>query len=124
MKALTLKQPWASLVANGDKKFEFRKWKTNYRGPVLIHAGCGFEKDSINKFDIDYPKSRFIAIADIIDCLEVDDDFNDMIISLNSSVYGNKRRTGYVWILDNIRKINYDVLITLIFLIVYLFINF
>ena len=38
MKALTLWQPWASLVALGLKTIETRGWRTNYRGPLLIHA--------------------------------------------------------------------------------------
>jgi len=38
LKALTLWQPWASLLAGGGKMFETRSWKTNYRGPVVIHA--------------------------------------------------------------------------------------
>ncbi len=32
MKGLTIKEPWASLIVNGYKKYEFRSWKTNYRG--------------------------------------------------------------------------------------------
>ena len=38
MKALSLKQPWAYLIANGLKDIENRKWRTKMRGPVLIHA--------------------------------------------------------------------------------------
>lgn len=38
MKALTLTQPWASLIAFGEKKVETRGWSTPHRGPVLIHA--------------------------------------------------------------------------------------
>lgn len=38
MKALTLTQPWASLIALGEKKVETRGWATPHRGPVLIHA--------------------------------------------------------------------------------------
>ena len=30
MKVLTIKQPWATLIIQGDKKYEFRSWKTNY----------------------------------------------------------------------------------------------
>ena len=29
MKALTIKQPWATLIMQGDKRFEFRSWQTN-----------------------------------------------------------------------------------------------
>lgn len=38
MRALTLWQPWASLVAAGIKRTETRRWKTPYRGPLAIHA--------------------------------------------------------------------------------------
>lgn len=38
MKALSIKQPWASLIAHGIKDIENRTWATKYRGKVLIHA--------------------------------------------------------------------------------------
>lgn len=38
VKALTLWQPWASLVALGVKTIETRSWSTKYRGPLAIHA--------------------------------------------------------------------------------------
>jgi len=37
-KALSVKQPWAGLIAQGTKTIETRKWATNYRGPLLICA--------------------------------------------------------------------------------------
>ncbi len=36
--ALSLKQPWATLLAHGIKVIEIRKWPTIHRGHVLIHA--------------------------------------------------------------------------------------
>lgn len=39
MKALTIRQPWASLIALGVKTIETRSWSTSYRGPLAIHAG-------------------------------------------------------------------------------------
>ena len=39
MKAITVKQPWASLIVEGIKDIENRTWATKYRGRVLIHAG-------------------------------------------------------------------------------------
>lgn len=39
MKALTIRQPWASLIAAGVKTIETRSWSTKYRGPLAIHAG-------------------------------------------------------------------------------------
>jgi len=38
VKGLTLWQPWATLVATGDKRIETRSWGTSFRGMVLIHA--------------------------------------------------------------------------------------
>lgn len=38
MKALSLWQPWASLIALGEKRIETRHWSTKYRGPLAIHA--------------------------------------------------------------------------------------
>jgi activating signal cointegrator 1 len=46
MKAITLTQPWATLVAIGAKKIETRSWNTNYRGPLVIHAAKGFPKEA------------------------------------------------------------------------------
>lgn len=39
MKSITIKEPSASLIAEKIKKYEFRTWKTKYRGKILIHAG-------------------------------------------------------------------------------------
>lgn len=111
LKVLTLRQPWATLVAEGIKKYEFRSWKTNYRGKVLIHAGTGIDKDDMKKYEhmnLDFPSRRIIAVVEIEDCLELDKDLNKKIISENNIAYGHKIRTGYAWKLKNIKKIDYD----------------
>ncbi|MGV0985051.1 MAG: ASCH domain-containing protein [Limnohabitans sp.] len=41
MKALTLTQPWATLVIAGTKQYETRGWHTDYRGTIAIHAAKG-----------------------------------------------------------------------------------
>lgn len=51
MKAITIKQPFASLIAAGLKEYEFRTWKTKYRGEILIHAGKGVDKKAMKKFE-------------------------------------------------------------------------
>lgn len=48
MKALTLHEPYASLIAAGIKTIETRGWSTKYRGPLAIHAAArkfGFTSD-------------------------------------------------------------------------------
>ena len=39
MAALSIRQPWAWLVVQGYKDIENRDWPTNFRGPLLVHAG-------------------------------------------------------------------------------------
>jgi hypothetical protein len=36
MKALSVKQPWANMIANGEKTIETRTWATDYRGDLLV----------------------------------------------------------------------------------------
>jgi activating signal cointegrator 1 len=42
LNVLTLTEPWASLVVDGQKRFETRYWPTRYRGLLLIQAAKGF----------------------------------------------------------------------------------
>jgi len=42
MKAITLTQPWASLVDMRKKQIETRSWHTPYRGELVIHAAKGY----------------------------------------------------------------------------------
>jgi ASCH domain len=38
LKALTIRQPWAWAIVYAGKDVENRRWRTSYRGPLLIHA--------------------------------------------------------------------------------------
>ena len=55
MKAITIWQPWASLIAIGVKQYETRSWKTDYRGPIAIHAAkknpCMIPLIGLDEFD-------------------------------------------------------------------------
>jgi len=44
MKAISLHQPWASMIAHGQKTIETRSWSTGYRGELLI---CSTKKPII-----------------------------------------------------------------------------
>lgn len=45
MRCITLYQPWASLLAAGEKRCETRHWPIRYRGPLLIHAAKTWNAD-------------------------------------------------------------------------------
>jgi len=108
MKVLTIREPWASLIINGYKKYEFRSWKTNYRGKILIHAGLNIEKDMLNRFkdyDIECVKGAIIGEAEIVDCILVDEKFNEELRNIDPIVYGRSNHVeNYAWKLENIRK--------------------
>lgn len=110
MKVITLKQPWATLIAEGYKKYEFRSWKINYRGVIYIHAGKGVDKVSMKRFEslnLEYPSSRILAKVTISDCILLDEEIKQKIERENELVYGSSmNRDGYAWKLDNITKIN------------------
>lgn len=112
MKVITLKQPWATLIALGYKKYEFRSWNFKYRGEILIHAGLGVDKEAMERvkyLNLDYPKSKIVAKVTITDCLKLNEDINRKIIKENPIIYkSNIMKEGYVWILDNVEKINGD----------------
>ena len=53
MKCLSLKQPFADLLALGEKTIELRKWNTNFRGEFLIHASKKIDVNACERLDID-----------------------------------------------------------------------
>lgn len=109
MKVISIRQPWASLIINGYKEYEFRSWNTNFRGTVFIHASKNIEKNSLNRFkklNLEYPTGKIIGRVKITDCIKMDSDFENKLISKNELVYGTSyNRTGYAFKLDDIKKI-------------------
>lgn len=86
MKALSIKQPWASLIAHGIKDIENRTWKTNFRGRIFIHASAKeagriaklingpqldflMSRSKFSHLDTSLIKSAIIGEVDIIDCV-------------------------------------------------------
>lgn len=112
MKAITIKQPFASLIRAGLKEYEFRTWKTNYRGKIYIHAGMSVDKKAMEKFkdyDLEYPKGAIIAVAELVDCVIVDESFRETLQEKNSLVYSGVIKdpswNGYGFKLVNIKKV-------------------
>lgn len=87
MKAITILQPWAWVILNANKDIENRVWKTEYRGPILIHAGKDFPLDYyyywsgylIQKHKIllppyeQIPRGAIVGIAELVDCVKKSD---------------------------------------------------
>lgn len=115
MKALTLIQPWATLIMLGEKKIETRSWNTKYRGQIAIHAGkkvdkkvfCDpFYKDILKKHNISLENiqtSCIIATCDILDVQSTESLIG--IISDKEKKLGNFSPNRFGWILTNINPI-------------------
>ena len=65
MKALSLKQPWAELVASGRKTVETRRWTTKYRGPLLIVASKNVDSRGLARFPKLESWQRGVAVATV-----------------------------------------------------------
>lgn len=113
MKALTLTQPWASLVACGAKKVETRSWGTSYRGPLAIHAAKGFPAAArvfartlhaegiIDKWE-SLPVGMIVATCRLHDVLRED---GSILWPGQEQRFGDLSLGRYAWILHEIEPI-------------------
>ncbi|SFE11050.1 ASCH domain-containing protein [Paenibacillus algorifonticola] len=64
MKAITIIQPWATLIALGEKKFETRSWSTKHRGELAIHAGKKVDREACETEPIKSALAKYGYTAD------------------------------------------------------------
>jgi|SRR6266850_1917784 len=72
MKALSLWQPWASLIYDERKKIETRHWEMLYRGPLAIHAAMKVDCDACREFGYDpwtIPRGAVLCIVGVQGCV-------------------------------------------------------
>ena len=89
-KAISLKQPWANLVASGKKTIETRKWTTDYRGDLVI---CSSKKPDI------HPAGCALCIVELY---RIEPRKKDHEKQACIKVYPG----AYSWFLKNIRPID------------------
>ncbi len=121
MKALTVCQPYAELIARGDKPIENRTWPTSYRGPLAIHAGkskawLGDDDEEAALYGVDVralPFGAVVALADLVACLPLRYPLDDAYLAeganwpdrwkaLAEHVHANG---PWCWILENVRRV-------------------
>jgi hypothetical protein len=83
MKALSVRQPWAWLIVNGYKDVENRTWSTEYRGPLLIHAGWHLDPEieqvrgELAEMGIevpaDLPRGGIVGRVVVVECVTAHD---------------------------------------------------
>jgi hypothetical protein len=87
MKALTVRQPWASLILFGGKDIENREWRTDLRGRIAIHssarmaqadmvAACDFLRQRASRFSAEkfqqeeFPLGAILGTVELVDCVQ------------------------------------------------------
>jgi hypothetical protein len=102
MKALCVRQPWASLIASGRKTLELRSRHTRYRGPVIICASGkpGRTKQAraaSRRFKLDEaPRGVALCIVELVDSREARQrDKRDACCPIDAG--------DYCWQLRNVR---------------------
>lgn len=95
--ALSVKQPWASHIANGNKTIEVRSHYLNYRGDVMI---CSSASPSSK----DMPGGVTLCLAELYDVKKISD-FTDKDWALTMIPEPMRPKEGYGWKLRNIRRV-------------------
>lgn len=113
IKALSLWQPWASLVAVGAKIDETRHWSTPYRGPIAIHAAKTLDlagaPDLLCEAALgpywqkDLPRGCVVAVARLADCAPAER-VASYLTPANLAA-GNFSRGRFAWRLTDIRPL-------------------
>lgn len=110
MKALTISQPYASLIASGVKWIENRHWPTPYRGPLAIHAGKGTQH--LNRADLaEYPTGCVVAVCNLVACFRLEDldRLADRLATVGltvEQVRQHKHAEGpWCWLLQDVRRL-------------------
>jgi hypothetical protein len=119
MKALTLTQPWATLVAIGAKRIETRSWRTSYRGPLAIHAAKGFPKWA-REFTLEpvcyeiarfgkptnpaYPLGCILATCSLVACTLTSLAFEERLTA-RERAFGDYSPGRFAWILEDVKQL-------------------
>ena len=134
MKTITLWNPHASLVALNEKKIETRSWKTDYRGPLAIHAAkrtmdkIAWEEpfysalshlwSALNPGGLNYHPGCIIATCTLVGCylITVQDtnlkianaDAGDhyIVIKGNEYLFGDYTPGRYAWVLSDVKRLS------------------
>src|ERR1039458_9475981 len=70
IKALTIRQPFPELILRRRKPYEIRSWRTNYRGPLLIHSAGKIKTDCARESGLKpetLMTSAFVGVAVLSD---------------------------------------------------------
>ena len=110
MRAITIQQPYANLIAIGESRVENRYWATLHRGPLAVHAGKGSEYllPSDRQRYPDMAWGAIVAVAELVECVS---------LHLIPNLIGRHRRLQWLrghehvegpicWVLENVERLH------------------
>jgi activating signal cointegrator 1 len=123
VRALTIWEPYASLIALGHKQVETRGWATSQRGLVAIHASHkrtavherahAWAQDVLRRHerrrlpDLDeMPWGSLVAIAELVYCIEISEDHYHLFPELEHEL-GDIGEGRWAWVLQNVRPLTH-----------------
>jgi len=125
MRALTVWQPFATLLAERHKKIETRSWSTNVRGAVAIHSAIKPFKEVkklinpksitaisnlLYPFLLDrLPTGYVLAAGNLVDCKRIDEAFLETL-SPTERILGDYTIGRYAWILEDVKHFKTPIL--------------
>lgn len=105
MKALSVRQPWASWIISGEKTIEWRSWRAKYRGELLI---CSSARPDDLYHDLGIwtrekmPLGMALGIVTLVDVRAFTRD------DVKGALFGDTDDSeimGFAWVLENPRPI-------------------
>lgn len=130
LRAISLTQPWASLVAIGAKNYETRSWSTPYRGLLAIAAAKGFPRackelcektpfvGTLRAADVHWPdilaaRGHIIAVAELVGCQRTlgwpPFNISSVVPAANERDFGDYTPGRFAWGLANVRRLEQPV---------------
>lgn len=121
MKALTIRQPYATLIMLGVKQFETRRWRTEYRGPLVIHAaqlGGATSTDALMRLERrlglmpttlaekDYPLGALLGVVTLDECLPISPRLIAALTPIEKAL-GWYQDGGFVWDLARAGRVRF-----------------
>lgn len=105
MRALTVCQPFAHLIALGRKRVENRTWFTNYRSPIAIHAGKS--RAWLDSYPERFDGMAFgaiVALCNLVSCVPMNEDRhvtdpNYQWLKTDEHAFG-----PWCWVLDDVYR--------------------
>lgn len=136
IKAISLWQPWASLIAFNEKAIETRSWGTDYRGPLAIHATQSTPLDerwepalhdyitnifsvTLAKYGVrrwsDLPQGSIVAVATLAEVVKIEAD-SDAVSGRfwygrsYEATFGNYDTGRFMWCMKDVYRLEVPIL--------------